>query len=92
MARLFTILGFVCAFSGAMEAATFTVTTNADAGAAGKHAGDGAKRQRDEHDGNEHHVDQRPASHREPGNRGLQHERDGQRREGEKYAGLRVLR
>ncbi|HEX6097942.1 MAG TPA: Calx-beta domain-containing protein [Thermoanaerobaculia bacterium] len=33
MARLFTILGFVCAFSGAMEAATFTVTTNADAGA-----------------------------------------------------------
>jgi hypothetical protein len=29
---LFHARGFVCAFSGAMEAATFTVTTNADAG------------------------------------------------------------
>ena len=33
MARLFTILGFVCAFAGTTSAATFTVTTTADSGA-----------------------------------------------------------
>ncbi|HEX6097828.1 MAG TPA: Calx-beta domain-containing protein [Thermoanaerobaculia bacterium] len=33
MARLVTILGFVCLFAGGMHAATFTVTTTADGGA-----------------------------------------------------------